>query len=392
MTEGGEGAEFEVSAVVRAVLSESRNAVTLHSMVKESSFTYVMTFAEGKDAESVMSSLPTEATEWMETFAEAWQAASDKIMPGFIAKRCAVWAGADEKPGTPPTTSKPVKKTAWSSGGALAMAPSAASGDEALAEMMAGLVVSDHDVPKAIDDIQKQGISGARILALSLALMSGHVHPMGDSAELRYASDLRLCPLIRQQRKAGVLSLDDVVKAKNKRDLFLHYTRLAKEYNDRRMIEEATLVSQFWAETSAAFEGDDAGLFVYVTEWNRTYGGRGIPKLLDTDLILRHRKHVDGGASSSEVKEMKEALKVAKAAVTASDDRSSAILKRLQKLEAATPGGGLSDKTCFICGGNHLARNCPSKDGGKGDPSSKSNGKGKKTTFEKKEETKEESD
>ena len=84
MTEGGEGAEFEVSAVVRAVLDESRNAVTLHSMVKESSFTYVMTFAEGKDAGSVMSSLPTEAPEWMETFAEAWQAASDKIMPGFI--------------------------------------------------------------------------------------------------------------------------------------------------------------------------------------------------------------------------------------------------------------------------------------------------------------------
>ena len=52
----------------------------------------------------------------METFAEAWQAASEKIMPGFIAKRCAVWAGADEKPLTPPTSAKPVKKAAWSSG------------------------------------------------------------------------------------------------------------------------------------------------------------------------------------------------------------------------------------------------------------------------------------
>ena len=127
-------------------------------------------------------------------------------------------------------------------------------------------------MPKAIEDIKAQGISGARILALSLALMSGHVHPMGDSAELRYASDLRLCPLIRQQRKAGVQSLDDILKAKNKRELFLHYTRLAKEYNDRKMIEEATLVSQFWAETSAAFEGDDVGLFVYIVEWNRSYG------------------------------------------------------------------------------------------------------------------------
>ena len=33
-------------------------------------------------------------------------------------------------------------------------------------------------------------------------------------------------------------------------------------------------------------------------------------------------------------------VKVAKAAVSASEDRSSAILKRLQKLEAASGGGG----------------------------------------------------
>ena len=89
---------------------------------------------------------------------------------------------------------------------------------------------------------------------------------------------------------------------------------------------------------------------------------------------------------------MKEALKVAKAAVSASEDRSSAILKRLQKLEAASGGGGGGGggKACFICGGDHLARNCPSKDVGKAEPG-KSGGKGKKVTFEKKEE-KEDSD
>ena len=67
---------------------------------------------------------------------------------------------------------------------------------------------------KAIADINTQRISGVRIVALSLALMSGHVHPAGESMELRYASDMRLCPLIRQQRKAGVESLDDKLKAK----------------------------------------------------------------------------------------------------------------------------------------------------------------------------------
>ena len=95
----------------------------------------------------------------------------------------------------------------------------------------------------------------------------------------------KIASLDETQRKAGVESLDDLLKAKNKRHVAQHFTRLAKEYNDRQMIEEATLVSQFWAETSAAFEGDDSGLFTYMLEWNRHYAGRGIPKLLDTDLI-----------------------------------------------------------------------------------------------------------
>ena len=58
---------------------------------------------------------------------------------------------------------------------------------------------------------------------------------------------------------------------------------MAKEYNDRQLIEEATLISQFWSETTSAFEGDDAGLFSYLSEWHRRYNRRGIPKLLDTD-------------------------------------------------------------------------------------------------------------
>ena len=373
----GDGAEFEVSAVVRAVLASTQNEVTLPGALQGHALTFAMSFADGKDEGEVIASLPEEPEEWMITFAEAWQAATEKLMPSIVHKRASVWAGAEVPP--PPKIKDAGKSFPVLGGGASgASAPAATSvGDEGLAESLSGLNVSDHDVPKAIEDIKAQGISGARILALSLALMSGHVHPMGDSAELRYASDLRLCPLIRQQRKAGVQSLDDILKAKNKRELFLHYTRLAKEYNDRKMIEEATLVSQFWAETSAAFEGDDVGLFVYIVEWNRSYGGRGIPKLLDTDLILRNRKHAEGGASTSEVKELKEQLKVAKANMNASDDRSSSMMKRLQKLEQSVRDGPITragkegkEIICFICGGNHLARNCPNKD-------DKESGKGK---------------
>lgn len=181
---------------------------------------------------------------------------------------------------------------------------------------------------------------------------------------MRFGSDMRLCSLIKQQRKAGVTTLDEIIKAKSRRELSLHYTRLAKEYNDRQLIEEATLVSQFWAETTSAFEGDDAGLFLYLAEWNRTYTGRGIPKLLDTDLILRTLKKNEGGGSSAEVKELKDALRAATGKITASEQKSDAMGKRLAKLEGNDSAP--KKRACFICGGDHLAKNCPTKEKDKG--------------------------
>ena len=162
---------------------------------------------------------------------------------------------------------------------------------------------------------------------------------------------------------------------------------MAKEYNDRQLIEEATLISQFWSETTSAFEGDDAGLFSYLSEWHRRYNGRGIPKLLDTDLILRTRKSESGGASSSEVKELKEALKAASGKLNAAEQKNDSILKRVTRLEAAKTGGPSGDRSCFICGGDHLAKVCPQRKEDKDKGKSKM---GRGVTF--KEEKKEESD
>ena len=87
-TEGSDGEKFEVSAVVRAVLEETRHSVTLHPAVKKSSLTYIMGFAMGEDAEEVKASMPAEPAEWMETFSEAWQAIGEKLMPAFVSSRC----------------------------------------------------------------------------------------------------------------------------------------------------------------------------------------------------------------------------------------------------------------------------------------------------------------
>ena len=363
MADGGDGG-FERSAVVTAILGEKRNGTYLHPILLGYSAPYLLEgIAFGENAEEVKESMPATGDEWMAVFGEAWETGTEKAMPSLIKSRAATWCGITVDKTLPPPPQGWVSHAnaggAGSSGikvqPATTFGTASQFGDVHIAQMMDGLVVSDHDVQKAIADINTQRISGIRIVALSLALMSGHVHPAGESSELRYASDMRLCPLIRQQRKAGVESLDDKLKAKNKRELSLHYSRLAKEYNDRGMIEEATLISQFWAETIGAFEGDDSGLFVYVSEWLRAYGGRGIPKLLDTDLILRHRKEA-GGASSSEVKKLEEAMKALQNKVNASDNRNAEMAKRLTRAEskaasAGDPDKNKSDKTCFICVG-----------------------------------------
>jgi len=393
----GEGADAEVfnpSIIVRAVLSEESNGVNLHPIQVEHTYEFLSELVAGiKDAENTQEAMPTGTVEWMSTFKEAWEQASSKAWPSFVRVRCEVWSGAAVAVRSRPTS--PGMGGVVAGSGSKRAVPTIfgnpTNEDERIAELMHGLVVSDHDVPKAIEDIKAQRISGVRIMALSLALVSGRVHPNGESSDLRFGSDLRLCPSVRQQRKAGVSTFEDVLKTKNRRELSLHYTRLAKEYNDRQLIEEATLISQFWSETTSAFEGDDAGLFSYLAEWHRRYNGRGIPKLLDTDLILRTRKSESGGASSSELKELKDALKTANGKLNSAEQKNDAILKRVTRLESTKGGGPSSDRACFICGGDHLAKVCPQRKDDKPDKPAK--GKfGRDRGVVIKEEKKEESD
>ena len=69
---GGDGAEFEVSAVVKAVLASTQNEVTLPGALQGHALTFALSFADGKDEGEVIASLPEEPEEWMVTFAEAW--------------------------------------------------------------------------------------------------------------------------------------------------------------------------------------------------------------------------------------------------------------------------------------------------------------------------------
>ena len=358
MSGSGVWGEAQRSAVVRAVLGEEKNSVKLHSVLIDRTTTFMITNVVVGDSEvEVKLELPSGPKEWQDTFKEAWEAAAGALMPAVVKSRSDTWAGMFPPTpggGPPPPPPGAGGGAPGGAGGCLTTGSVASTTDDAL---LFGLDVSPHDREKALLDIKAQGLQGTRMMGLSLGLMSGRVQPQGDSAGLRYASDLRLCPNIRAQRKAGVETLDDIIKSKDKRTLSQHYTRLAKEYNDHGMIQEATLVSQFWAESMAAWESDDVGLFVYLAEWNRVYAGRGIPKLLDTDLILRNQRKYGSGSGGSDVKELKEQLSSTKSKLAAAEQKTTDILARLKALEKKPAP---ADKTgCFVCGGNHLARNCP---------------------------------
>ena len=341
------------------MLGEEKNSVHLHAVLIDRTTTYLITNVVVGDSEvEVKLELPSGPQEWQDTFKEAWEVVANAVMPAVVKARSDSWSGMLPPPtpgGVPPPPPPGAGGGApGGAGGSLTMSPVMCTADDAL---LYGLDVSSHDREKALLDIKAQGLPGTNMMGLSLGMMSGRVQPQGDSASLRYASDLRLCPNIRAQRKAGVETLDDIIKGKDKRILSQHYTRLAKEYNDHGMIQEATLVSQFWAESMAAWEGDDVGLFVYLAEWNRVYAGRGIPKLLDTDLILRNQRKYGSGSGGTDVKELKDQLSSTKTKLAAAEQRTTEILARLKVLEKKPAPA--DTKGCFICGGNHLARNCP---------------------------------
>ena len=91
------------------------------------------------------------------------------------------------------------------------------------------------------------------------------------------------------------------------------------------------------------------------------------------------------------MKELKDALKTANGKLNSAEQKNDAILKRVTRLESTKGGGPSSDRACFICGGDHLAKVCPQRKDDKPDKPAK--GKfGRDRGVVIKEEKKEESD
>ena len=138
-------------------------------------------------------------------------------------------------------------------------------------------------------DKTEQGLSGVRLLCLSAAIELGRVPSVGEVVgALTFGSSPALSDLAKKQRKAGVATLSTILKDSSHLmlDLSGHFGGIVREYSERRQIQEASRVTQFWAETQS-ISPDEKCMAEYLREYFKKYPGRGLPEVLDVIVATR---------------------------------------------------------------------------------------------------------
>ena len=150
---------------------------------------------------------------------------------------------------------------------------------EDLASEFGGMAVSSMNRVQALEDVRIQGVSLPRILVLSASLELGSVVATGEVAGglLHYGGNPAMMEKARQSRKGGVDTLSKIITDKNRIALSSHFSALSREYTAKGWVEEVALISAFWTETMAHFDGNSKAMFGYLKEYFREFKGRGLP-------------------------------------------------------------------------------------------------------------------
>ena len=390
----GAGEPDVFSRMIKDVMAQERHAVYLLTGTQKS----MHAFLSDPDKSGVESGadLPADPAAFLEVASEAWASEKKTPVPASMIARCRAWLGLKDTTDAAKGSSHPSKSKTASSSKPPVILLDEHEDETTIEGGLAGLVISEGDVEQAEADMKVQGLSGARLMALALSLHTGQLNPDGESAGILYGSNVQLCQTLKTMRKAGLTSLDDLLKAKDKSGLSLHFGRLSKEYAKKGRVIEATLISQWWAESVDHFDSDVEGLVNYIREYFRVFAGRGLPEPVCTSLVMRLRQ--TGGKGST--KEIEAELKKAKDKATAAEESVKSMKNRMKDLEDAVKkvkegAGGKEKMKCFNCGGNHLARDCDKPDRREGEdqpsrPTTRGGPKGKgakkDVTFEEEEE------
>jgi hypothetical protein len=229
------------------------------------------------------------------------------------------------------------------------------------------------DLRRLADDKTSQGLTGTRILRLSLALELGRVPSIGEVVGvLAYGSDPRISEPAKKQRKAGMDTLHSVLTSNESNLRFRinsFFTDLIREFAEHGAIEESSLITQMWGEAQALAH-DDSMLKHYLLEFFKKYGGRGIPTPVDILITQRVSGTRSLGVDADVLKELKDQLKSFKSAADDMRRELASVKSELGRVKnSRRPGdgggdkpGGRGDIKCHYCHEKgHIAPNCPVK-------------------------------
>ena len=222
---------------------------------------------------------------------------------------------------------------------------------------------------KAVKDMAAQGLSCARLVALSLSLVLGKVSKPSASAGLKYGEDPALSEQAKQSRKAGRKMLAGIIKEKNFATAGAYFSDLMSNYAADSMVEEASLLAAWWAETASCFMTDKDLLFEYLEEYFSKYAGRGLPVKIDTVLVTRLRNSSGGGVSKEELKNVKTKMEGLESSMSKLKAENNAMKQIVESLKKKGPGSKPSAEEqeerrkkvkCHNCGKiGHYQSECP---------------------------------
>ena len=346
MTDGG------FKDTLKTQLTAAKNGVKLPSKLVTVLEDYFVNVSKLDTIDDVDLENPSEMSE---AGKEGWEGSFGEALPKLLEARLRKWAGA-----APSTESS----------GTLA-GPVVGDVTDKDRRSMAHKEVDDMDLTsfereKAVKDMAEQGLSGKRMIGLSLSLCLGKVCKPSLCASLKYGEDPALSEPAKQARKAGKRMLATIIKNKNFAETGAFFSELMRAYSSDHMVEEASLIASWWAETASCFSAEKELLFEYLEEYFDKYAGRGLPVQIDTVLVTRLRNSAGtGGVTKEELKAVKNRLAELEALGSKHKTELQELKKKVGNKGSDKPTKEELDErrknvTCHHCGKKgHYKSECP---------------------------------
>ena len=222
------------------------------------------------------------------------------------------------------------------------------------------------------------GISPAEVCAMGKGITIGTVMAIEPSDVVPATRiDYRLSAEMKTARKMGANTLEKVLKTGELSEARHYFSAVAGTAANEGLTMVSVIIMRWLYQTSEVIlsekptDSEVKAFFDYIAKYVDRYYGLGFPMEIDYELLARgqikHGSKNGGGASvdnSETIRAIKEETKEAKREAARVSKELADLREAVKSLKKKGPGTGKME--CFICGGEHLARDCPQKPGNKG--------------------------